>query len=162
MLPPILLVHTHPPKEGVPRWCRFGAVSIQRTGCDAASECQALGQRDQRSGINRSTLQCTKGVLMEELRGGWWDIIMQEAKRIALGLFWGAAFLQISAKSGSCEILTCVSTAQARTKRLSAFYFLSCLVTSCLLLLPEPSTQSVVSAHSVFRAIVSRMNQLTE
>jgi hypothetical protein len=23
---------------------------------------------------------------MEELRGGWWDIIMQEAKRIALEL----------------------------------------------------------------------------
>ena len=40
-----------------------------------------------------------------------------------LGSIWAAAFvLQISVSSGSCEMLACVLTAQARTKCVSAFW----------------------------------------
>ena len=40
-----------------------------------------------------------------------------------LGAFWGTAFfLQISLQSGSSEVLTCVSTGQARAKCSSAFW----------------------------------------
>ena len=47
--------------------------------------------------------------------------------------------------------------AQARTKRLFAFYFLPSLVTSSLLLLPKSSTRYVASAHSEISICLSTM-----
>ena len=72
--------------------------------------------------------------------------------------------------AGSLEMYVCdlgcsrsgliLGRAQARTKCLSAFYFLPSLVTSSLLLLPKSSTRYVASDHSEISTCVSTMRRL--